>query len=236
MDDRGTTLRKPSRSPTDSGPADIVAIVLAAGRSSRMGSPKPLMRLRDRPLLGLTLEALAQARTSRVVVVLGHEADRVKEAVPFGGASVVVNAEYAQGLSTSVRAGIRAAGPASAYLFVLGDEPFVLPATYEALLRAWRPNGPRLVIPTYRGRRGNPVLVDGSLASEMEALTGDVGVRALFSRHATDTLALKVDDPAILVDLDRPDQVRTIEAGLDQGRPLKELLVQLATDTADLPR
>jgi molybdenum cofactor cytidylyltransferase len=229
----GTGMLASSLSPTAPPVRGVVAIVLAAGRSSRMGSPKPLLRVAGRPLLQLTLDGVPQSQLAQVVVVLGQEALRVRKEVSFGRARVVVNPDYAQGLSTSIRAGVRAAGTAAGYLFVLGDKPFVSPATYDAILRAWRPHGPQLVIPRYRGQRGNPVLVDGDLVSEMEVLTGDAGFRALFLQHAEETLALDVDDPGILVDFDLPGQLRILEDGLRSGRPIKEILAQLAADVAE---
>jgi len=192
-----------------------------------MGTPKPLIRISGRPLLELTLDAISRSDVAEVVVVLGHEADLVRKEVFFGDARVVVNPDYAQGLSTSIRAGVRAAGAAAAYLFVLADEPFVSPTTYDAILHAWRPHGPRLVIPIYRGLRGNPVLVDASLVSEMETLSGDTGFRALFPAHAGDIRTVDVDDPGILVDLDHPDQLSALEEGIKSGRPMKETLARL---------
>ena len=212
---------------------EVTAIVLAAGRSSRMGSSKPLLRLRGRPLLELTLEAVSRSRVGQVVVVLGYQADQVRDEVRLARARVVVNPDFTEGLSSSIRTGVHAAGAAAAHLFVLGDEPFVSQATYEAILDAWVREGPPLVIPRYRGRRGNPVLVDRSLAAEVATLSGDTGVRALFPRHAEDLRWVEVDDPGILVDLDRPDQVRVIETGLERGRPMKDILSDLAARSSE---
>ncbi len=89
----------------------ISAVVLAAGSSSRMGTPKALVRLHDKPILAHVVAAVQGSRVGQVVVVLGHEADRVVSEVPLDGATVVVNRDFTIGMSTSIRAGLRAADP-----------------------------------------------------------------------------------------------------------------------------
>lgn len=221
---RSPQTGRPRTSPWISG------IVLAAGRSSRMGSPKPLVRIAGRPLLERMLDALAASRVAEVVVVLGHEAARVTREIDMATARVVVNPEYLRGMSTSIRAGLRAADPAAVgYLLLLGDQPFVASTTLDALLNTWRPDGPRILIPTFRGRRGNPVLVDRALAPEMDRISGDQGFRALFAERAEDILEVAVDDPGILFDMDTPEQVESLEARLTNRMPLHQALTELVT-------
>ena len=113
----------------------VSAIVLAAGESARMGRPKPLVPLSGRPLLSHVMSAVRGSRAGDVVVVLGHEAERVRREVPLDGARVVVNSRFAEGMSTSIRAGVNAVAPTSrAFLIVLGDEPLVTSATLDALI------------------------------------------------------------------------------------------------------
>jgi len=194
-----------------------------------MGTGKPLVRIADRPLLEHVLEALSRSLVTQIVVVLGHEAALVKEEIPLADATVVVNREYAEGMSTSIRAGLRASDPqAAAFLLVLGDQPFVSSTTIDTLIRRWRPRRPRILIPTFRGRRGNPVLVDRSVSSEIRSISGDVGFRELFQNRADDILEVPVDDPGILVDVDTPEQLRSLSKEIERGRPLKEILTDLA--------
>lgn len=200
--------------------AAVSAIVLAAGRSSRMGRPKALLPIGGEPMIARTLAAVSRSHVDEVVLVLGHEAEAVRRALPPGGMTVVVNPEWEAGISASIRAGIRAAKPTTtAYLIVLGDVPFVSPATINGLLRRWEGGRPTTIhVPTYRGARGNPVLLARSLAAELEALTGDVGARAIFDRHVGDLREVPVDDAAILLDVDTPEDLAAIEEGFASGR------------------
>ncbi len=211
----------------------VSAIVLAAGRSLRMGLPKPLVRVDGQPLLERVLATLAGAQVSEIVIVLGHEASLVKREIRLGNARVVVNPDYLEGMSTSIRTGLHAADPsAAAYLIVLGDQPFVASTTLDALVRAWRRRGNPIVIPSFRGRRGNPVLVDRLVAPEIDSITGDLGFRALFAKHAAELFELAVDDPGILFDVDTADQVSSLERKLGDGVPLKQALTDLVAGEA----
>ncbi|HYM40330.1 MAG TPA: NTP transferase domain-containing protein [Thermoplasmata archaeon] len=206
----------------------VTAIVLAAGSSTRMGQPKPLLRIAGRPLLAQVLATVRKSQAAETVVVLGHEASRVRAEMPLKHVAVVVNPDYEAGMSTSLRSGVHAASRTSnAFLIVLGDQPYVASSTLDRLIASWHPNGPRILIPVFRGRRGNPVLLDRSLANELDTIHGDVGCRALFGNHADEILEVPVEDPAILVDLDTPEQVETLSNGLAAGRPIPELLQAL---------
>ena len=203
----------------------ISAIVLAAGTSSRMGSPKSLLTVGGRSLLEHVLEAVRGAQVDDIVVVLGHEADRIRSEVSFNGARSVVNPAYSEGMSSSIRAGVRAADARSdGFLIVLGDQPFVASATLDALIARRNGSNARILIPTYEGRRGNPVLLDRSLSEEVQSITGDQGCRAIFGRHTQGILEVPVDDPGILVDLDTPEQIARADEVLRTGRPIAGLV------------
>src|SRR6059036_2248292 len=203
----------------------ISAIVLAAGTSSRMGSPKPLLTLGGRPLLERVLETVRDAAVDDIVVVLGHEADRVRDGVSFDGAHAVVNPAYIEGMSTSLQAGVRAADPRSdGFLIVLGDQPFVQSATINTLIERRNGSQAKILIPTYGGARGNPVLLDRSLSEEVQSITGDQGCRAIFGRHTQGILEVPVDDPGILVDLDTPEQIARADEVFRTGRPIAGLV------------
>ena len=119
----------------------------------------------------------------------------------FGGERVVVNADFAQGMSTSIQAGLRAL-PATvdAAMIVLGDQPFVASATMDLLIDEYRRARPSAVAPTFNGRRGNPVIIDRALFGELMELRGDLGFRAIAVRHAV--LEVPVDDRGVLLDVD----------------------------------
>lgn len=219
------------RSPRRSRASAVVAILLAAGRSTRMGSPKLLLRVAGKPLLEHALESLEASRVGQIVVVLGHEARRIRNEVSFGEALVVENPRYVEGLSTSIREGLRAADPsATAYLFALADQPFVSHETINTILRRWEDDGASIVIPTFRGHRGNPVLIDRRLASHIERVTGDVGFRALFDAHAGEIREVAVDDPGVRFDVDTPGPLESLTSRLGRGHPLRQVLADLVAD------
>ncbi len=204
----------------------VVALVLAAGASVRMGGPKLLMPVAGEPLLAHTLAAVRRARLAQAVVVLGADADRLQRSLPMDDMTVVVNPRYLEGMSSSIRAGLRGARPAAdAYLIVLGDEPFVLTETMDRLVAAWRPDGPLAIIPTFRGRRGHPILVDQRLAPRIQNVTGDVGYRTFFGED--EVLEVPVDDPAILLDIDDRHDLEELSRGLESGRPLTHVIADL---------
>jgi molybdenum cofactor cytidylyltransferase len=182
------------------------AVVLAAGMSSRMGEAKQLLRLGENTLLGQVLENVRSSRGKEIVLVLGHEAERIKERISTDNLSVVINESYQQGMGTSLRAGL-AALPAGvdAALIVLADQPFVLPRTLDLLMDAYTRSSAQILIPTFKGFRGNPVLLDCSVFSEIMALTGDIGCRAIFGNHLEGIVKVPVEDIGILLDMDSKD-------------------------------
>jgi molybdenum cofactor cytidylyltransferase len=205
----------------------ISAIVLAAGTSSRMGVPKPLVPIDGRPLLDYVLRTVRASGVDEIVVVLGHEADRVRTAIPLHGIRAIVNDAYEDGMSTSIRAGVRAANSRSkGFLIVLGDQPFVTSKTVGELIARRNESRATIVIPTFRGQRGNPVVLDRSLARDIHRLTGDQGCRAIFGRHADGILEVPVQDPGVLIDLDTPDQIARAEETVRSGRPIADLIVR----------
>jgi len=210
----------------------ISAIVLAAGTSSRMGEPKPLLRISGQPLLARTLESVQRSNVGHIIVVLGAEAGRIRREVVMAGATVVVNPDYAAGMSTSLRAGLRAAPPESrGYLIALGDQPFVLPSTIDVLIERHSVAGGKILVPTYHGRRGNPVLIDRSLAPELEAIRGDVGCRALFGPHSNDLVEVSVEDPGILLDIDTAEHLALVREAVERRDPLDSLIEKISART-----
>lgn len=182
----------------------IGAILLAAGRSTRMGEANKLLAdLRGRPLVTHALAAIVGAGLPALVVV-GNMAEQVREAV--GPQTPTVEApDFAEGLSRSLRAGI-AAAPAGwrAAIVCLGDMPHVPASVLTALADAARePHD--IIVPTWRGKRGNPVLWPRAHFGRLSALTGDVGGKALLAEFADHVLEIEVDTDAILADVDTPD-------------------------------
>lgn len=178
----------------------VAGVILAAGAGRRFGGLKQLASWHGQPLLQhVVTAALAGAALDPVVVVLGHEADQVLPSLqPFGSRITVVhNAAWSQGQSTSLHAALQSfehrSQPLSAVVFLLADQPDVTPGVIDALAAAHRHSRADVVVPHYRGQRGNPVLFDRSTFGALRALRGDVGGRALFSEPAWHVLAVDFD-------------------------------------------
>lgn len=188
-------------------PAAMVgAVILAAGESSRLRQPKPLLPFHGATLLERTLTTVRAAGLEPIVVVLGHEANHVRRAVVLHGVEVVVNERYRDGMSTSVVAGLRAMPPrVGAALMVPVDQPFLAVPVLDTIVRRRKETGKPIVVPVARGRRGTPVLLASSVWPEAESLRGDVGFRALFPRHKGDIAEVLIEDPRALMDIDTPD-------------------------------
>jgi molybdenum cofactor cytidylyltransferase len=135
----------------------ISAVILAAGTSTRMGTAKQLLRLDDRPLLQHVLDNVRASCVNEIVLVLGFAAAEIRKEIDVQEVHVVLNQNYQQGMGTSLKAGLSAVSPQSAgALVVLADQPFVRPATLDRLIAENCQSKAQIVIPTYRGFRGNP--------------------------------------------------------------------------------
>jgi molybdenum cofactor cytidylyltransferase len=188
----------------EAGPR-VAAVVLAAGRASRMGSNKLIAELDGEPIVRRTVRAALASRARPVIVVTGNEADAVRDALAGLDVMFVHNPEFADGMSTSLRAGIAAAGTALAALVCLGDMPRLEARHLDAVIDAFLAGDPdEIIVPTADRKRGNPVLWPHRYFAEIAQLSGDVGARALIDRHADQVRLLAIDDPAILIDVDTP--------------------------------
>jgi molybdenum cofactor cytidylyltransferase len=201
----------------------VAAVVLAAGMSRRMGTPKQLLRIGGKTILERTLKNVRAANVDELILVLGHAADEVQKTIATPGLKIVINPDYQQGMGTSLRRGL-AAVSAGAALIVLADQPWVSSETLNRLIKCHRERKPQIIIPTYKGFRGNPVLLDRSVFAEVQALNGDVGCRAIFGDHTEGILKLPVDDPGILLDIDSRDDFEKLTAGspTESDNPLLE--------------
>lgn len=184
----------------------VSAVVLAAGRSARMGEEKQLLRVGDSTILGRTLENVREAAVDEIVLVLGFSAEKIREglsAALLNGVKVVANQLHEEGMASSLREGLAAAHPhMDAALIVLADQPFVRTATIARIIERYRCSDAKIVIPFHNGKRGNPVLLDRSVFPEAMALRGDTGCRAIFGNHADGIEEVDVDDEGVLLDID----------------------------------
>ena len=163
----------------------ISAIVLAAGSSSRLGRPKQLLDLGGKPALQHVMDAAARAGLDEVLVIVGHAAEEVTGAVRLPSlARFIHNPDYAQGQSTSLRAGLREAGPTCrAALVLLGDQPGVRPDAIAAVAKAWRRGGGLVVQASYDGRPAHPSPTARAAIRIVRRLDADEGARSVLAAH-----------------------------------------------------
>jgi CTP:molybdopterin cytidylyltransferase MocA len=191
----------------------IAGVVLAAGRSARLGQPKQLLPYRGRPLLEWALAAMAASRVEVTVVVLGHDAERVRRDVDLHGARVVYNERYAEGLSTSLQAGLAALGPeVQAAVVAVGDQPLLGPDTIDALIAAHAATGAPIVAADYSDHQGTPLLLDRSVWPLTQQIRGDQGARALLRAHPDVVVTVPVT-PATAADVDTWDDYERLRQG-----------------------
>lgn len=195
-----------------------------------MGTVKQLLRLDDRPLLQHVLDNVRASGVREIILVLGFAREAIGQEIDMRDARVVVNQDFQQGMGTSLKAGLSAVdAEAEAALIVLADQPLVRPATLDQLIARHQASKAQIVIPTYRGFRGNPVLLDRSVFPEVMALNGDIGCRAIFGNHLQGIVKVPVDDVGILLDLDRQGDFEALRRAGNRAEREKTLL-----ETADL--
>lgn len=183
------------------------ALLLGAGAGRRMGALKQLLPIGGQPMLQLSLDHLLASKVDEVVVVLGCEARKVRAALTRADderVRVVENPVWQEGMSTSLIAGLRAAGDADAVLVALGDLPLVAPRVIDRILAEGLATDRTIVAPTYQGRRGHPVLFRSERFQDLRALTGDVGAASVLKAHPDQVHLVPVDTDGILRDVDLP--------------------------------
>ena len=188
----------------------VSAIVLAAGAGSRFGGGKLLARLGGQPLIQAVLDNLREAPVDEVIVVVGADAERLREVCERYGARTVTNKVWEQGQATSVLAGLRACGGLAAVV-LLGDQPFVGAQAVERLVAAFA-EGARVAVATYGGKRRNPVLFSREVWPLLEAeLAGDEGARSVLRRHPGLVVEVPCEGVGDPVDVDTREDLRRLE-------------------------
>jgi len=216
----------------DQDPSGVAAIVLAAGSSTRMGTIKALVPVGGEAMLSRVLSILASSRVDEIVVVLGHSAELVQQTIPLDGVKIAINDDYQSGMASSIRTGLaNLSANADAALIVLADQPFLRAQTIDSLIEQYRSKRPEIIVPTYNGFRGNPVLLDRSAFAEVASLSGDVGCRAIFGTHTHGIMKVPVQDIGVLIDLDTTAEVERFRR-LGQAERLTSTVFESAGPTA----
>jgi molybdenum cofactor cytidylyltransferase len=188
----------------------IAALILAAGKSERMGRPKALLEYDGSTFLERILNTLTRASVEESIVVLGHHKKEILARVALR--RWIENPNYESGMTSSIQAGIQALGPeVEAALLFLVDHPMVAPETVEALIA--RASAGTVVLPMFQGRRGHPVVFGRAVLDEILALGPDAGANRVVRRDPSRVVEVAVSDPGVLLDVDTPDEFESLRGG-----------------------
>jgi molybdenum cofactor cytidylyltransferase len=214
------TRPQPRTEPVPEKGRNIAGIVLGAGRSSRMGGPNKLLEeINGKPLIRIVTEHVLASQARPVIVVTGHQRERVEAALAGLPVKFVHNPDFADGLGTSLRAGIAALPPEPDGVIVcLGDMPQVDAGIIDKMIGTFDPaSGALVVIPTIEGKRGNPVLWSRRFFPDLMAVEGDVGARHLIGRYTEAVAEVPLTGTAALTDVDTPEALKAVRAELEKA-------------------
>jgi molybdenum cofactor cytidylyltransferase len=190
-------------------------IILAAGASVRFGQPKQLIKLRDKYLVEWVVDAALNSRLQTVVLVLGHEHQKILKALGTRGRhpklQVVINRHYHEGQSTSLKAGLTCVRQAfSAVMFLLGDQPMITSNTIDLLLDQFQDSERNICVPVFEGQRGNPTIFKRPIYDEIMMIKGDVGARKIISKSDERVLFVEIEGSLCFFDIDSQQDLENL--------------------------
>jgi molybdenum cofactor cytidylyltransferase len=194
----------------------ITALIPAAGMSTRLGRNKLLLSYKGQPLIARAVDTLRASAVDEIVVVLGHQADRVRAAIGEQRITFVENPDYPQGLSSSIRAGFAAiSSPGSAIMIYLADQPLLEPGDVNSLIHAFAEAGKAdksIVVPFFRGQRGNPVIVHASYRASIAGIAGDIGCRRVIKQNPDQVFIVEMQTDHVIRDIDTMEDYQKLVA------------------------
>jgi molybdenum cofactor cytidylyltransferase len=210
------TRPQPREKPGTDGNRNVAAIILAAGRSTRMGGPNKLLaELGGKTLVRIVTEQALASKAQGAIVVTGHQAEQVEKALQGLKVKFVRNPDFAEGLASSVKAGVAAVPDnADGAVICLGDMPLISADLIDRLIEAFSPDSGNLIaVPVSDGRRGNPVLWSRRFFNELMTLDGDIGARHLIARHSEAVAEVPVEGHGAFLDIDTPQALAAAQRG-----------------------
>lgn len=188
----------------------LVAVILAAGESRRMGTPKALLPYRGKTFIEHLLEITRQPRIAARRIVLGAHLDQIRAKLPGEAASIVVNPDWRQGQLSSIQAAIRtvAADETAGLVLCPVDHPLFSPKLIAQLIDAFDSTGQLIVLPVYHGRRGHPVIFAASLYPELLAASPAIGAREVVWAHATELHEVPTEEEGVVLNINDPETLR----------------------------
>ena len=189
----------------------VWTVILAAGESKRMGRPKMLLPWDSSTILETVVWKALSSRSGGVLVVLGANKHKVARLIARTPVTKVYNNKYKSGMLSSVRAGLRALPSGTgAAIIALGDQPHIPPGVFDLLIDAFEASEKGIILPTFRGKRGHPLLVDMKFKKDILKLDDYIGLRGLLQAYPREILEVPLDDPGILKDIDNPDDYQSL--------------------------
>ena len=189
----------------------IVAVVLSAGESSRMGRPKALLPVDGETFIEKIVGALARTRVGKIIVVLGHDAETLKRRLEHLAVAFLVNADYKSGQLSSLQTAVRrlqSDRECDGMLVHLVDHPYISSKLVDMMIERFYASNKLIVVPRCQGKRGHPVIFSRALFAELLNAPLDQGAKAVVNAHRDETLEIETDDPGIAVDIDTPELYR----------------------------
>ncbi len=180
----------------------ISAIVLAAGEAKRMGRLKQLLPFGDSTLIEGVVSNILESGVSEIIVVLGHQAERIAPLIAAKPLKVVINPDYREGLSSSIRCGLdHTAKESDAFMIFLGDQPLIGREIINRLVDEFARGRYGIIAPVYKGERGHPVIFAAKYRTELSRLEGDTGAKEIVKAHPKDVQGVEVGSESILLDI-----------------------------------
>ena len=189
----------------------IVAVVLSAGESSRMGRPKALLPIDGQTFIEKIVGALKKSSVAKVIVVLGHNADEMRRHIQHLPIEILVNPDYKLGQLSSLQVAVRSLekeADCDGMLVHLVDHPYVNTQLLESMIKLCEETAKLIIVPRYNGTRGHPVIFSRKLFKELLAAPMDQGAKAVVDAHRADTLEIDTEDEGITLDIDTPELYR----------------------------
>jgi molybdenum cofactor cytidylyltransferase len=186
----------------------ITGLIVAAGESRRMGTAKQLLPFGHSTILGQVIKNALESNLDEIVVVLGYQAQEISQSISGIPVKVVINPEFRQGLSSSIKKGLSSIAKTSALMIILGDQPLVGKEIINSLIAEFAKGNRGIIVPVYNNTKGNPVIFAPTYRNQLLALQGDVGGKGIVRAHPEDVAELNVDSEAVICDIDERDDYR----------------------------
>jgi molybdenum cofactor cytidylyltransferase len=192
----------------------IVAVILSAGESSRMGRPKALLPIDGVRFVEKIVSALKSTDVGNIIVVLGHNAEEMRQKISDLPVTILINHDYKQGQLSSLQVAIShlesssKGSPVDGILVHLVDHPYISATLVDLMIKRFYETKKLIVVPRFQGRRGHPVIFARALFSELLAAGPDQGAKPVVHAHRDDTLEIDTGDEGVLIDIDTPEEYR----------------------------